>query len=413
MTSPPFPLPPNFAWPAYDGRSIANVPATIAHLLGADFSGLPPLAGDLWQPFTGGAKRVVLVVLDAFGWNLMQAEQAGLDTLLRRADGVGQLTSIFPSTTVAALSSLWTGAAPAQHGMLGLTMFLPEFATAAQMLAFTPTFGLYPNALTEAGLQPETFLQWPGLAEQLAGAGVPTYAFKGREIINSVLSRMHGRGTSGDYGVITMSDMLAQMSHLLQQNAGRPLYLSAYWPSIDTLSHYRMWDGAATRAEIRLLFHQLQTGFLDGLPAAARQDTVLFIAADHGQVAFTHPIVLEDHPTLQQMLFMKPTGEPRVAYLYARHGRVEEIVQYINAHLSHAMIPVAAEAALASGLFGPPPHTAVARERIGDVVVIMRDGYVLIDRQQESKGYNFISGHGGMTRAEMHVPWIGLRLDGW
>jgi predicted AlkP superfamily pyrophosphatase or phosphodiesterase len=43
-----------------------------------------------------------------------------------------QLTSIFPSTTVAALSSFWTGAAPAQHGMMGLNIFFPQMAAAGR-----------------------------------------------------------------------------------------------------------------------------------------------------------------------------------------------------------------------------------------------------------------------------------------
>ncbi len=406
----PMNVPDNFTWPAYDGRSIANIPATVAEIVKAPFTGLPPLEADLWQPVSRGAKRVVVLTLDAFGWNLLQAEQNHLDGLLKRADIVESLTSIFPSTTVAALSSLWTGAAPAQHGMLGLTMFFPEYATAAQMLSFTPTFGRYPDALVEAGLKPETFLQWPGMAEQLVRSGVPTHAFKGRHIIDSVLSKMHGRGVTGDHGVITMSDMLAQMGQLLHETAGETLYLSAYWPTIDTLSHYRLWDGAATRAEIRTLFYQIQTEFLNNLSDQAKKDTLFFITADHGQTPFRQHIFIEDYPQLQEMLFMKPTGEPRVAYLYAKHGRVEEIIHTINSQLNEAMIATKAEDALASGLFGPAPHTAVARERIGDIVVIMRDDYVFTSRAKAEEWQEFIGGHGGMTQAEMQVPWIGFRL---
>jgi hypothetical protein len=68
---------------------------------------------------------------------------------------------------------------------------------------------------------------------------------------------------------------------------------------------------------------------------------------------------------------------------------------------------------LLSGLFGPEPHTAVARERIGDVVAIMRGGYVLLTRSQKKLARVMIGGHGSLTPGEMELPWIGFRLDGW
>lgn len=413
MTEQPFNLPREFMWPAYDGRSIANIPATVASILHAPFDGLPPLSAELWQPIASGAKRVVLLILDAFGWNLLQAEQAQLAGMINKADVLSSLTSIFPSTTVAALSSLWTGVAPAQHGMMGLTMFFPEYSTSAQTLSFSPTFGRYPNALIEAGLEPETFLQWPGVAQQLAHYGVPTYSFKGREIVDSALSKMHGRGLAADIGAISFSDMMAQMGQLLDEKAGEPLFMFAYWPIIDTLSHFRSWDGAATRAEIRALFYQIEHEFLNRLSTLARQDTLFFMTADHGQSPWSQHIFLEDHPRLMEMLFMRPTGEVRFAYLYAKHGRTDDILHYLHTHLSHAVFAVRSEAALAAGLFGPGVETAVVPERIGDVVVIMRGDYVLLSRTQEKKVREFKSGHGGMNYAEMQTPWLGFRLDGW
>lgn len=168
MEKPALTLPGEFLWPAYDGRSIANVPATVASILNAQFNGLPPLAEPLWQPYSAGAKRVVVLLLDAFGWNLLQAQQQRLSNILNKADRVEKITSIFPSTTTAALSSVWTGVGPARHGMMGLNLFFPEYGSAGQTLTFTPTFGHYPNSLIEAGLEPTSFLQWPGVGQQLA-----------------------------------------------------------------------------------------------------------------------------------------------------------------------------------------------------------------------------------------------------
>ena len=408
-------IPDEFIQPNYSDGSIANIPATTAALFDVPFEGLPPLPEAFWYPLAGGVKRVITLIIDGFGWNLLNKERPFLNPLLQRAIVADQLTSIFPSTTVAALSSLWTGVAPALHSMVGLSLFFEEYGTIGQMLAFTPTFGRYPDALVEAGLEPETFLQWPGLAEQLAEAGIPTHSFKGRELVDSALSRMHGRGVAGDHGILTVSHMFIQMRRLLEANPGESMYISAYLPTVDLLSHGYGWNDETVAAELRSIITQLQTDFLQGLSAQARQGTVLAILADHGQVVTppSEQIYIEDHPALQQMLFMKPAGEPRTVYLYTKHGRQQDTVDYINQHLDYAMIAWPAGEVLDAGILGPAPHASSTAGRVGDVIVAMRGGYSLFGtRAAEHENHSWMMGrHGGMTSEEMIVPWLGFRLD--
>ena len=406
-------LPAEFLRPDYDRGSIANVPATVAALLDVPFAGLPPLRDELWQPLAG-VKRVVVLLVDAWGWNLLEQERENLAGLLGGTAVSSSITSIFPSTTVAALSSIWTGTAPAQHGMVGLRLFMPDYATITQMLHFTPTFGKYPDALIKAGLEPETFLAVPGFAEQLTESGIDSYAFKGRDIVNSALSKMHDRGVTADYGVSSLADMFVQIRQLLEAKAGERLFVNAYWPMVDTLSHIYGWDKEPVAAELRAILLLLEMELLNKLSLAARRDTAVFIMADHGQVVTpkAQRIHLDEHPRLQEMLLMRPAGEPRTAYLYAKHGRQADILQYIHEELSHAMVAFPAEAALADGLLGPLPHAAQTAERVGDVIVTMRQGYVLLTPPEREKADKMQGRHGGMTEAEMRVPWLGFRLDG-
>jgi hypothetical protein len=408
------PMTEAFCLPNYGGGSIANVPATVAQLLGARLRGLPALPEPLWRPLAD-VKRVVLLTLDGYGWNLFQARQDLVTAVSHKATITGQLTSIFPSTTVAALSSLWTGSAPAQHGLVGLRLFFPEFAVSAGMLDFSPLFFQARDALVEAGLDPKSFLQHPGVGEQLAAVDIPTFAFKGYEIVDSVLSQMHGRGVTESFGVITFADMLVQMRELLNKRADERLFINAYWPSIDTLSHYHTWQGTAVSAEVRAIFYLLQAEFLDMLTDAARQDTAFFIVADHGQALtpVSQQIFLSEHPQLAQMLFMRPTGEPRVLYLYTKHGCHQSAIDYINTNLGGAMTAVSTQAALQTGLFGPESFAANIADRLGDVVAIMRGGHSLFSEAERPKAHKMNGRHGGMSQAEMQVPWLGFRLDGW
>lgn len=89
------PIANEFTLPNYAGGSIANVPATVAQMLGVQLEGLPALPSAMWEPL-GEVKRVVLLTLDGFGWNLFQARQDLVTAVSQRATITNQLTSIFP-----------------------------------------------------------------------------------------------------------------------------------------------------------------------------------------------------------------------------------------------------------------------------------------------------------------------------
>ena len=132
-----------FVMPCYDTFSIVNLPATTAGLLGIPLPGAPPLPRDVWGSFAGGVRCVIRVLIDALGYlrlqRLMSAEPDSLfQRLLRRGGTLIPLTSVCPSTTTTALSSLWSGRTPAEHGMLGTRLFLRDQGLQANMIYFTP-----------------------------------------------------------------------------------------------------------------------------------------------------------------------------------------------------------------------------------------------------------------------------------
>lgn len=413
MREPPLPIPDDFVWPDYTGGTIANIPATIAALLGAPFTGLPPLYPSLWQPLHGRVKRVILLLVDALGWNLFQQELPRLEWLAGRAVVSGKITSVFPSTTVAALSSLWTGVAPAQHGLVGLRLFFPEYAVLGQLIKFTPNFISVPDGLVQAGVDLASFLAAPGFASQLATAGIPTYSLKGQHFLNSALSQMHNRGVVAQYGIVTMADLLVQLRELLEQTAGAPLYANAYWPAIDTLSHVYGPYHPSVAAELHAVLAQLKTELLDRLSRPAREGTALFIVGDHGQILSppSQNVRLADHPELQQLLLMRPGGEPRAPYLFARQGGKAELLAALNGRLGEALVAFDAADVLAAGLLGPGPHAPETAARLGDIVATMRQGYLLLSLDEVKKVDEMPGRHGGMTAGEMEVPWLGFYLE--
>lgn len=400
--------------PDYGQNTIANVPATIAALFDVSSPGLPPLRRTLWQSLLdrGDVRNVVLILIDGMGSNLIRRCEKDAGWLAQEATVAGQITSVFPSTTVNALSSLWTGAAPGQHGLVGLELFFPRMGVMGQMLALTPSFSWYPDALVRAGLEPKSFLPVPGFAETLAKHGIETYAVKDYRLVGSSLSRMHSRGVAGGEGIVTAADQMWQIRHLLETNSDRRLFISSYWAAVDTLSHRSGYDHPTVAAELRAYLHLLRTELLDALSPQARRETVVIVTADHGQIRtpLERRVYIEDYPELQQLLLMRPAGEPHTSYLYARQGQKDALIEIVNRELGHVAVALDAREALQAGLFGPAPFGEEVERRVGDVIVTMRDGYSLLSRDVDDFLATFVGRHGGLTKDEMEVPFYAFRF---
>ena len=83
------------------------------------------------------------------------------------------LTSITPSTTSSALTTLWTGAYPAEHGILGYEVWLREYGVIANMILHSAfTFLGDVGGLQRAGFDPLTFLPVPTLGPHLLDNGI-------------------------------------------------------------------------------------------------------------------------------------------------------------------------------------------------------------------------------------------------
>ncbi|NIV33463.1 MAG: alkaline phosphatase family protein, partial [Anaerolineae bacterium] len=75
---------------------------------------------------------------------------------LARAGRLIPLTSVFPSTTDAALVSLSTGRPPAEHGWLAYTMYLRELGIAANAILLSSVWTRKTDELLGWGLDPST-----------------------------------------------------------------------------------------------------------------------------------------------------------------------------------------------------------------------------------------------------------------
>lgn len=410
-------LPDPFVLPHYAGRSLCNLPPTIGQLLGVTQGWVaPPLEAACWQPLADGVERVLLLLLDGVGWRRLwsgfERLPASLEWLTQRGALLHPLTSVAPSTTSVALTTLWcNGAAPAEHGLLGYTFLLAERGALCNLLFWYPVGHERPQRgeLEQWGLQPESFLPVPSIAQRLAEGAVSTTAFLPAAICGSPLSRLQMRGARVQ-GYQNGTDLWLQLQSWLAQGSGQRAYGYAYYPDFDTFSHRDGPDAPSWDALWQTLHFEL-TRFVEGLSQAQRRKTLLLISADHGLVTTPRPRyhLLHEHPMLAQQLLLPPGGEPRHLYLYVRAGQRATVRDYCEQELGDAFLLLESQAALEAGLYGPPERLHPdATRRLGDFILLARDDATLWHREPSG---TLLGMHGALLPEEMLLPLIALRLD--
>ncbi len=414
------PLPAEFVWPRYEGLSVGNLAATTAQALGASLPGaLPPLRADLLDGMLDGVRRVVLLVMDALGWEQLRwVMDHDPNLAFHRLATQGRLfpiTTTFLSTTTSVLSTIWSGYASAQHGQLAYEMFLREWLMAVECITFSTTHEPFNSTLMRWGFTPETFQPTPALGMRLAEQGIPAFGVTFKSFVNSPLSRMNNRGMREVYGYSTASDFWVTLRRTLEAGRDLPkMLVTGYWSAVDTLAHaWGPFDDTG-KAEIRALAWQLEEIFLKQLSAEDRKGTLVLLTADHGQIhtPTSVAVMMDQHPALRDALFTAPLGEARAPFFYVRHGQYQTAWDYLHENMAERFVFFSQEDLIRSGLLGPEPVYTEVRHRLGDIIGIAKKNSYL-ERFPATKANSKRLGgrHGGLHSQEMLVPLLALRLD--
>lgn len=403
----------DFVYPDYQGRSLVNVPGSICRWLGASAIGATSLSDQLTASLQEEYQNVILILMDALSLErFTKLVSTGKLQVWEKLidDGIlAPLTSITPSTTAAALTSLWTGRGAIEHGIVGYEMWMKEYGIVVNAILQAPmSFKGSAGSLEKAGFEPESFIQSPLLGNHLSEHGVAVYGFQQQSIARSGLSRMLLQNVNLK-PFRSQADLWSNLRILLESKPGERKYIWVYWGEVDYFSHNYGPDDERTVNELTNFSDQLGSLFLDQLESAIRRDTLLILMADHGQIK-TQPdphYDLGNHPGLTRRLHIMPTGENRLAFLHMRPGQSEAVREYIERTWPGQFTTLDPVFAVEAGLFGTGnPHPRLF-DRLGDLIVIARGNAYW----WWSNGTDHLVGrHGGLSAEEMLVPFLAAGL---
>lgn len=389
--------------PDYSGSSLLNLMASLGQALGLPSTGYAPLHGSsgLNQDTLRTARQIVLLVVDGLGKT--QLDALGPDSFLSRHCRA-ELTSVFPSTTAAAIPTFLTGQPPAVHGLTGWHMWFEEIGEILASLPLTPRRPVGPE-WQAADLPPRLF-DTPPLSLALAGR---CWTVAPDFIVRSPFNRHFNRGSTPlPYraldGLFTGIEQAVAASGT--QRGPHPAYIHAYYPALDSLMHEY-----GTRDErVMTYFQAFDQQLAACVERLAGSGTVFLVTADHGFIDAPPDrlIELDDHPELAALLARPLCGEQRIAYAYVEPARQQDFVAYVRERMAHACQLLTREEFLIQGWLGPGQPNPRLASRLGDFVLLMKEDWTLKDWLPGEKRYRHLGVHGGSSPEEMAVPLIGI-----
>ncbi len=366
-------LPSPLVMPSYGASSLdALVPALLE----------PPGQRPAWLPAPlGGASRVVLLALDGLGWAQLQ-DRRSIAPVLAGLEG-GPISSVAPTTTAAALTSLTTGMPPAAHGIMGYKFAVagPSGTEVLNVLRWSTRSGDARSFVPPRQAQP---------CDAFGGRPVPVVSRS--DFSGSGFSDAHQRGAK-EVSWVVPSSLPILVGGLLAR--GEAL-VYAYYEGIDKIAHAsglgRLYDGELAFVD------RLVADMIAVLPPGA----ALAVTSDHGQVdvgARARPLAPEvaAHTVLI-------SGEARFRWLHSRPGEAADLLERTRAHYTGEAWVASRAEVVATGLLGGP----VAEQflgRLGDVALVPLGDGAYLD-PTDGGDARLVCRHGGLTGDEMFVPLL-------
>ncbi len=360
------------AIPDYGAGCIANVVPTLLE---------PPDERPGWLPEPAwDADRVVLLLLDGLGWEQLRTRRHLAPTLSAMAGG--PITSVLPTTTATALTSLSTGLPPGEHGVVGYRVSV--HGEVLNVLRWTTAAGDARQTIPPQKVQPHL----PFLGQR---PPVITRA----EFARTGFTLAHLDGVRlGGYRV--PSTLVTDVGRLTR--AAEP-FVYGYYDGIDKVSH-EYGIGEHYDAELAAT-DRIVGDVLAAVPAG----TAVVVTSDHGQVETAANVVPVADDVIAHVAFQ--SGEGRFRWLHARPGHAALLHRAaLAAHREHAWVRTREE--VVDGGWLGPHVTADAMARLGDVALVAK-GTIAFSEPNDTGPFELVGRHGSATKEELLVPLLAAR----
>jgi hypothetical protein len=386
----------SLVFPDYN-RSILNITASILQAYGLR-SNYPPLPS--LDPGKIREKNIVInYIMDGLGYNIYQkyteSYQSHLAQFLR-----DRITSVFPSTTTAAITSMRTGLSPYEHGALGWSLYFKEFFS---MIDFLP----HTNSLDNAFMDPEKYdsysiMNFPSLLEEIGKKNDDL-------LIYNLMPKAYYQGpystkmakASEIIPYESINDLNSIIEHISVSDSDHKKFIMIYSPQPDATLH----KSGTTDQEVYDTIHCLDMNIKQLETILKDKNGMLIISADHGLIDIKEYDYINDDEELYDCLILPTFPESRFLSFFIKAHKKEQFLHAIRKYQDHYLF-LSREELFQKEFLGFGKMHKKVDDFIGDYVAIAVSDHAMktVLWQSGKKEKEFKAHHSGLTADEMLVP---------
>ncbi len=330
-------------------------------------------------------RSLVIIMVDGLGTANLKSRSFRAPTLASLPQR--RITTVTPSTTSAAITSLTTGKLPGEHGHVGYKIRHPELG----IITSLRDWDHIPDA--------RSWQLAPTLFELASTAGIRSSAFGRPAHAESGFSRAVLTGATYASGS-RIADRFAAAKSFIDTTEASLAYV--YIDELDRAGHNEGWQSESWARRLEQLDAAL-ADFLARLPPR----TGVVLTADHGMVDVApHQQVVFDRDSREFTDVVEVGGEPRFRSFYLREGSdPHPFAEWLQDTEGKRAWVATREQVFASGVFGSTIGSGVP-DRVGDVVLAARGVCAYYMTDDDPQSFNMVGQHGSWTDEERGIPLI-------
>jgi predicted AlkP superfamily pyrophosphatase or phosphodiesterase len=405
-----------FIKPQYKDYCFSNIPSFIIDQFNK--TNLSKLPKEVIFETNKNYQKIIFFLIDGFGWRFFEKYQDHPFFKFIEKNGViSKLTSQFPSTTAAHVTTIHTGLSVGEHGVFEWFYFEPKIdIIIAPLLYSTTHHSSQRDNLKNFSIKPRDIYPKQTFYQILKNNGIKSYIFQHQEYTPSHYSNWVFRGSTKIFPYKTINEAIVNLFDLLDKEKEKSYYF-LYFDKIDSISHQYGPSSKQAEEEILSFLDIMKRLFLKEFQK--HKEILFLLTADHGQIEVSPkttfylnkklPKIKKWLKTNKNSQLLVPAGSPRDMFLYIKEESIDEAFSYLLKKLDNIALVQKTNTLIDEGLFGEKISKNFLK-RVGNLVILPYKNQSVWWYEKGVFEQRFFGHHGGLSREEMEIGLVSLNI---
>jgi len=356
-----------------------------------------------------GMDKILFIYLDGLGYDVFKESVKDIFSVYPI-----EITSIYPATTAAIVTSFATSRYPGIHGVLEWNLYLPEINMLIEVLPMKPYRTRCNDTLCDSGFKPSNIIKGRRVFRSISREGINIKAYLRGYISHSCYTRyILDNVEINPY--INITDLSIILKNDLSKDSGRSLYY-VYIEGMDSIAHLHGYGREEYITDIKYTLKILFESF-SRLDKNILKNTLIVLTSDHGLTNIPREnIIFLDKVYSKIKKYIKKdvndiylvSGSPRNVYLHIYYEYIDKVYKILES-ISDKTIIIQKEELINSSLMKNIKRNII--DRIGDIILFPAPNNGIWIHHYPGETVKTIGFHGGISIDEMKIPLIIEKLS--